>query len=229
MTFSKVLFCLANSPKNSGRCIAGIEKTGDTAGSWIRPIGSRPGRGISEEEMRYENGEMVRVGHIVSIEMQKPQPDGCHVEDYLIDDNYYWRRVDTFGWALAQSLVEEDNPSLWRGTESSTYGNNDRICEVLAHSLRSSLKLVRPRDLVMVVQREQFGRAQKRAVRAAFSLSGLPYMLKVADPRAERSYLGHQDGRYPLDEALLCVGLSEPFHGYVYLLAATILTKTSLG
>ena len=64
----------------------------------------------------------------------------------------------------------------------------------------------------------------KRRVRADFSLAGVNYRFQVTDPEIEQRYLGGLDGIYPINDAFICVSLSEPFSGYVFKLVATILT-----
>ena len=58
MKYTKRIVCLANSRKMSGRCIAGKEVLDTGYGEWIRPISKRETAEISEEEMRFENGEI---------------------------------------------------------------------------------------------------------------------------------------------------------------------------
>jgi hypothetical protein len=64
----------------------------------------------------------------------------------------------------------------------------------------------------------------KRKVRARFRLNGESYVVAVTDPVVAREYLAKDDGEYPVDVALLCVSIGEPYQGYCYKLAAAVIT-----
>jgi len=109
------IVCLANSRKISGRCIAGkiiSEKR------WIRPISSRDSEEISEEERRYENGQMPKLLDIISIPVKEHRPQLFQNENYLLDDDYYWEKKGEFRCSL-DDLLDTSN-DLW-GTQSSSY------------------------------------------------------------------------------------------------------------
>lgn len=131
----------------------------------------------------------------------------------------------TISWRNLQAAVEDPAGPLWLNGYSSWYGHNDRVPEDRASGLPRSLYLIRPDELTLVVASEDsgFGPARRR-VRARFDLSGQSYCIVVTDPWMERQCLAGNDGELLIDDALLCVSLGESFHGFVYKLAAAVIT-----
>jgi hypothetical protein len=143
------IVCLANSRKISGRCIVG--KIAEE-NKWIRPVSNRESEEISEEERRYENGQMPKLLDIISIPVKEHKPILLQNENYLIDDDYYWIKTGNFEGSLNDLL---DSPKdLW-GTESSSYqGTNDRISEEMCDNYNESLYFIRPQSLKIIVRIE---------------------------------------------------------------------------
>jgi putative nucleic acid modification protein with dual OB domain len=224
MPYTKTIVCLANSRKMSGRCVAGKEVDDRIRfGSWIRPVSDRPTQEISEEERRFENGKDPKLLDVIQIRMLEARPHAQQVENHLIDPGYHWGKVGTLSWEQIQGAVDEVAGPLWVDGFHSYNGTNDRIPENQAALLRSSLLLIKPLDLVIAVAVEG-GQFRKRKVRAQFTLNGRNYFIAVTDPVAEREYLAKEDGDYPVEAALLCVSIGEPYQGYCYKLVAAVVT-----
>jgi hypothetical protein len=220
--YTRRIICLANSKKNLGRCVAGLELTGGNPGTWLRPVSERSGHELSLDDRRYEDGGDVALLDIVDITLLRHAPEGCQHENHVIDDTIYWRKVGTFP---ASDLVRHARTAgpLWVDGNSSYSGVNDRVAADVADQLRHSLELVRPTKPIIFVAP---GRV-KRQVRAGFHLGAAEYNLVVTDTKVEAAYLSRENGTYPLPgEVLFCVSLGEPFDGNRYKLVAAVIAVT---
>lgn len=196
------------------------------SGSWIRPVSGRLGEAISPVELLYRDGGQAKILDRIEICFQEHRPRGHQVENHLIDSNIKWQQVGRVGWSEAEQLIDTVHGPLWSNDCSTYYGLNDRVPVEAAETLRGSLCLVRPSNLKLVVGREgeEFGESRWR-VRAAFELSNQHYNLVVTDPWIERRFRGKADGSYSVQEALVCISLSEAHHDrYAYKLAAAVIT-----
>lgn len=215
------IVCLANSRKISGRCITGKIISEN---KWMRPVSNRESEEISEEERRYENGQMPKLLDIISIPVKEHKPQLFQNENYLIDDDYYWEKRGKFSGSLDNLLDEPDD--LW-GTQSSSYqGQNDRIPEDMCVNYKESLYLIKPQSLKVIVRIEgqEFGNA-KRKVRAKFNCNGITYVFPLTDPVIERKYLSGENGDFTLfaKNIYLCVSVGLPYNGYCYKFLASII------
>lgn len=216
---TKQIVCLANSRKDSGRCIAGLEQTANGFGGWIRPVSDRESEELAIEERRFENGRDPQVLDILEIELTTPRPKGCQVENYVIDDEYYWVFK---GKVAASSLLPfvSNSPPLWVDGYSSYSGLNDRIPVTTADKLTSSLRLISVDSPIVVVGKG----LKKRQVRLEFRLESTDYRLSITDPRVETDYLSRVNGEYPITgTVLVCVSIGTPWDGYRYKLAASVI------
>ena len=215
------IVCLANSRKISGRCIAGKIISEN---KWIRPVSNRESEEISEEERRYEKGQMPKLLDIITIPVKEHKPKLFQSENYLIDDDYYWEKRGEFSSSFDNLL---DDPSdLW-GTQSSSYqGQYDRIPEDMCAQHGGSLYLIKPQSLKIIVRIEgqEFGNA-KRKVRVEFNYNGITYIFPVTDPVIEREYLSGENGDFALvaKNIYLCVSIGLPYNGYCYKFLASII------
>jgi hypothetical protein len=223
--YTKTIICLANSRKNTGRCVAGKVVEASGIGDWVRPVSGRQTGELSEEDRRFEDGRDPRLLDVVRIPMVRPSPHDYQTENHLIDEGYYWTRIRTAEPGEVAAALDVVRGPLWDNTSPSTWnGCNDRVDEAAASHLRSSLKLVEVADLQVHVEVEgaRFGNHKKK-VRGRFSLDGIPYWLAVTDPAVERQYLPGEEGTFDVGRAVLCVSLGEPFGGYAYKLIAAVI------
>jgi hypothetical protein len=226
MSITKRIVCLANSRKLQGRCIAGRELNADVAGAWIRPVSNRPEQEVSEWERQYQDGSDPRVLDIIDVPLIEPRPKDYQQENWLLDPKPYWVKVGRLPWENLAGLQDRNGP-LWLNECHSYRGFNDRIPLAHATALRSSLKLIHVRNLVLkaFAPGETFGN-KKRRVQGRFAFDAADYWLWVTDPIVEREYLAKPDADYPVGEAYLTVSIGEPYQDYCYKLIATVIRRT---
>ena len=225
MAIVKRLLCLANSRKLNGRCVAGIELSGNQRLGWIRPVSAREHEEVSEYERQYDDGSDPRVLDVMDVPLLEARPKGYQQENWLLDPDHYWKRVSRVGWSDLERLADPESP-LWIDGNSTYNGRNDRIVLGEAGGLKSSLRLVRVDRLTLSVFKPgaAFGNP-KRRVQGRFVHHGTEYHLWVTDPGYEREYLLKPDGDYELGESFLTVSLGEPHDGACYKLVAAIMER----
>lgn len=222
--YDKVILCLANSRKISGRCVAGRELSTGGWGSWIRPVSAREHAELSEDERRFENGVDPKVLDIIRIPMLQPKPLAFQTENHLIDADYYWALEGRATWAQARTAVDGTGSPLWNNASSSYNGLRDRVREEEAVPEEGSLRLIETLDLevLVVVEGAEFNNA-KRRLRGQFTHGGVQHTLSITDPIIERQYLAQANGTYVIGRAVLCISLGEPWQGWAYKLIAAII------
>lgn len=226
----KTMICLANSRKMSGRCLAGRDFKNGKSGNWIRPVSSREHQEISVGDRRYKDGALAELLDVVTIPMIKALPGTYQQENYLIADQYYWTKKGAATWEQIEQCLDKVSGPLWINGYSSGGGVNDRVPEAEAKKLTSSLLLVQPDKVQVVVAPKGDPNApEKRSVRVRFVLNGQQYDIGLTDAAMEEKYLKGKNGTFPIDKAILCISLGEPFKGYVYKLGAALITPDRVG
>lgn len=221
MPVVKRLVCLANSRKQSGRCIAGKELTG----AWVRPVSDRPKQEVSEEERQYKDGRDPRVLDIMDVPLRYHHPNSYQSENWLLDPDQHWMLVGRAKWNDLNALADQPE-KLWGNQSSTSAGLNDRVGHADADRLTSSLYLIRPERVVLRVfaPGAAFGNS-KRRVQADFWHRGVNYRLWLTDPLVEQKYLAGKDGSYQIGECFATVSLGEPHEdGFCYKLVAALTT-----
>lgn len=228
MSYTKTILCLANSRKHSGRCIVGKERHGRAFDGWVRPVSARPSEEISEGERRYQNGLSPQILDVISVPMKRPKPNSYQTENHLIDDRYYWEKVDTGRWKDVIAALDKLNGPLWQNGSSSGGYSNNRVPEQQVQAFDHSLVLIRPKTLEISVGRKggAFADAHKRLVKASFSYAGFDYRLAVTDPTIERSLLLGPDRTEDMTGAAICVSLGELHRGHAYKLVAAVIVPS---
>lgn len=222
----KTILCLANSWRPGGHCVAGKETAnGRRFGAWIRPIDPNQRNAITDAQMRYGDGTHADVLDLVRLQLTIAMPEGHQTENYVVDSSKRWVRVGRASWADVIRATDAVAGPLWNVGDSSYHGVNDKVSEIRAEGLGSSLLLIEPSNLELVVGSEsRYGGGTQRRVRARFELNGHPYNFVVTDFVVGDEYLAQGDGTYPIAEARLCVSLAEVVGDSATKLVAAVIT-----
>jgi len=227
MPYNRTFVCVANSTKNYGRCIAGIEIDNGELGNWIRPVSGREGREISEDDRRFENGKTCGVFDVVSVAFDKPDPFLHQTENHVIDDRYYWTKVGELSPKDLEVAIENYKQPIWPHCQSTNYGHNDKIPQDQLPHINSSLTLIQPKTVEVVVSNDPGfnGAPSQIAVRAKFFCGGQRNSLKISDPKMKEEFMGRGVGTYTLDNPIMCISLAEPWaqQPYAFKVVATVI------
>lgn len=208
----KEIVCLTNSKKVGGKCVAG--KTVDTK-EWFRPV-SEEGK-LTNEQIKYANGQLPRLLDIMRIHYKKLQPTPYQPENILISEEQ-WDYLEKWPEDKLDNLC--DKPKV-------IFINQDRRDRIAVEFFKKdrlgySLLLVKPKSIKLF--RTNYG--NKRKLRAIFVYNGLEYDLGVTDPIFLEEYTEKNEGFYKLDskDVYLCVSLAGPYKDrYCYKLVASII------
>lgn len=222
--FTVKMVCLANSRKTGGRCVAGkILDAEGKAGKWIRPVGASATHEISELDLLLPDGEMAGLLDILEIPGQEQIPQGHQPENTRIDPRFFWQRRGQISWEQLQGFVDHPAP-LWVNGFSTYQGRNNRIPEDRLDSQSGSLRLIALDQLVLHTGSKLKSGRTKPVVQASFDYLGENYCLDATDPVIEGYFFKSGSIEHPLSKTLVCVSLTELWEGYVYKLAASIIT-----
>lgn len=192
------LVCLANSWKESGRCVAGIDLQ---SGSWVRPVSNRP-HGVVPVSWTVVAGKPIELLDVVEIPLSSSGPDfGFERENRLIEAGE-WRVVGKLLPADVEKHCENREPFLHN---SSKYVGKGAIA-ALPFERRRTLQLVKVQSVgVRNEARASGNRKWELSVRMP---SGQVRWLGVTDPTFCQK-LGK--GYSPDGPLLLTLSLSLPF------------------
>ncbi|WIY27381.1 dual OB domain-containing protein [Parasedimentitalea psychrophila] len=227
MTYKNTFVCIANSTKHLGRCIAGIKIVENQYAGWVRPVSERPGREISEEDRLFENGQKCSVLDIVEVPMERHEPFLHQNENHVINGELYWKKIGVMPAAHLLPAVQNFDEPIWPHCESTRYGQNDKIDQNRLVDIDTSLALIQPESVEIVVSTDPgFNGAPGRvAVRANFICGGQANSLKITDPLVKADYMGRGQGTYEIQQPLLVVSLAEPWveQPYAFKVVASVL------
>lgn len=210
---NKIIICLTNSNKCSGRCIAGKE---EKSFSWIRPVSNRRTEEISEKERRLKNGKEADVLDIIKIPFIKYKPNLFQTENYLINDQISWEKIGEYPLNEIPKLCDHPETLWLNGYEKGYNCVNNCIMETDARDLKSSLYLITPEELNIIVEMEWPGQHYaKLRVKAQFQYNNIEYVIVITDPKIKNQYIAKGENSYfiknPQNRIFMCISLCLPW------------------
>jgi hypothetical protein len=211
MTYVKKIVCLANSFKVTGRCVAGREVLGNgTFGGWIRPVSKRPTTELQLWECIYPNNDQPRLLDIIEIPLLNPAPRNHQIENHFIDNTREWVKTGELLWPALQ-LLDDRPPTLWINSDRTGAGCFNCVSKAEAATQHHSLLLIKTRTLQIQIAAKPAAGKLYRNHQTNFQYNGTRYSLKLTDPAAIEAFARRPAGIYTLQNAYLCVSLTEPW------------------
>lgn len=231
----KHLLILAKSIKHwPGVCIAGREVSNNgkqyKLGSWIRPIGSRPGAELYPEEILLEDGKELEVLDFVEVRLSRQIRDELQPENWLISTDRPWRRMNELFKKPRLASIIDQPIGIW-------LDRGDRTDRIADRSLRRyppdhSLYFIHVPQVIALFEVDRRDGHYRKRHRATFIYGGTQYTLNITDPLFNQKY----KDRFPGDDrppcsfvvkpsggCYLCISLTPEWNGYHYKVVATIL------
>lgn len=216
------LLCLANSRREGGRCIAGIDLK---SGKWIRP--AKPnGSPFNYAEISFIDGTSTKALDKIKIRVLGSEASHYHPEDWIVDQRFRWEKIGCCKLKDISKYLDATDPFLFRDT-------SDRLLasDLESQPLSKSLMLVR---IDSVTFRKMWGQNRWRPqIRALFQYRGREYNLVVTDDAWEGIFAlrggPYWDlGDYPFSGTFyLTIGMGEKFGSYHYKLVVAVITDAN--
>lgn len=182
------MLVLANSSKNRGRCLAGLNVE---TGKWIRPVPNTSSRAI-DNDLTIFSERIIRPGDLIDVEIGDPVPLPYHPEDVELIGRIRLVGKGTTLFMADLLLSELSKPNQLLDTPT------DRISieHIQASPVRNSLALSMGNDI-------RFYRNERGSSRVKFRVGDVSWSLANTDDKLESAV--------NIDEALICISLAEPF------------------
>jgi hypothetical protein len=192
---------LANSRKDAGHCIAGVDIVD---GIWLRPISGTLNGELSTAQCQVQlaEGTSREVGDVVDVDLGEPRPTAWHPEDVRLKGGLHLHS----SWSneqiaeLLAEFIEIDEPLL------GSQGDRLSVDEINRRPDHSSLQLVRTSGLRLFWTTSMRGNLQ---LRGSLSIRNVPVSLSVTDLAVCEQLKGEPP--VTIAEALLTISLATPF------------------
>jgi hypothetical protein len=210
------LVCLANSYKEGGRCLAGVElntrnspKLDGGRPKWIRPI-CDTGHG----EVPIALVQHINLLDVIQLRLtEKPTDLGHQTENILFEQDSI-EVIGRFAPAQLEPLCSQDRSIL---------GNKGKavppdVIEQLSHSL----VLINTREFELF-QKTYENSSGKPQLRIRFSYHAAEYDLPITDPAFQLRYRANRDCLADQESLYLTISLGNEHEGWFYKLVAGVI------
>ena len=208
------IVCLANSYKEGGRCLAGIEiKNGNPVfqngkPNWIRPVCQ-----TAHNQVPTNLVEHIKLLDIIEIDILKNVPDSYQSENVLFDTNTI-KVISTLPSQNIANLCSNGQPNL--------FGNKGKaVTDEATNSLNHSLTLVKVQNAS--IYEKTYQDKENSQVRILFTFNRNQYDLPVTDPVFLSSYKSNKNLLNNVNEVFLVISLGILHEGWHYKLVAGII------
>jgi hypothetical protein len=212
------LVCLANSFKEGGRCLAGIELDNQNnpvivngRPKWIRPICDTPHGEVPTYLVSHLN-----ILEIIEINVTGNPSTDYQCENALFRENSI-RSIGTFGRDNLNALCESPL------TIFNNRGN--AVAQDAIRNLTRSLILINTNNFE--VTERTYEDTQKRQTRLIFTHRANQYNFPITDPVFLHHYQANSDFIEGVHELLLCLSLGVVWQNWYYKLVAGIITTNN--
>jgi hypothetical protein len=216
-TMKTTFICLANSYKEGGRCIAGVECHNGTPlwndndkPRWVRPVSADTPHGEIDARLTYK----MKLLDVVEIDVSDPVPQGYQVENVLFNPNHI-KTKGVFPLQDLDGLCDQYQPHLFGNTSKA-------VTEEESEQLSESLTLIKVADFQIVVKTNSLN-PDKPHVRLHFGFNKTRYDLPVTDPVFMRELHFDKDFLKNAPQLYLCLSLGILHDGLHYKLIAGII------
>lgn len=213
----KPMLCLAKSYRQGGYCVAGVRMDVEHAGEWLRPVGPAGHESLSRNSLFLNDGKTLSVGDIVGVPVDRAMPDGHQMENWSIQPDLGWQNLGRLTWADLKAMDDGLGP-LWRDGPSK---GRDRIWAEYWQMPDHSLRFVHVENMRL---EQVLNAAGSPRVDASFVHAGRAYRMRMTDPYLYRLHQRFFD----IEEAMICVSLTQEWNGYFYKLVASVITPNRI-
>lgn len=201
----KRFVCLANSYKEQGRCVAGIELDAkgniiieDGKPKWIRPVSAE---GHGEVSSNLVSG--IGLLDILEMDVTEECPDGHQSENVFFDEKSI-ERVGTLSKGKLNKASEESKYIF--ATRYSSL--SEEVIEKLSHSL-----MLIETDNFEIIEKPNEQKPKYPKIRLKFSYNGFEYDLPITDPDFQKRYWKNPKILSKINSIKLCLSLGVKFSG----------------